>query len=211
MRRAQRDPLEANYRPCGRWGPLAQAGYAGWPSVRYQPRRRQERRGDRLATTITASWVGSWPASRRKETSTRSRGTRPTPGFSSKPLHNSCRVNGPGHRGTRSPDPVSLRRLTPAPPGGNPACSAGAAVVIPGKFRYSANNPQRNPTLASAAELADSGPGGASKNPRLRWRRGLPGVSSSSRRRRAIPDRSRLSSPLQRADRDRPGRESRSR
>jgi hypothetical protein len=66
-------------------------------------------------------------------------------------------------------------RAEPAPPGGNPACSAGAAVVIPGKFRCAANNPPRNPTVASAAELAHSGPGGASKNPRLRWRRGLPG------------------------------------
>jgi hypothetical protein len=71
-------------------------------------------------------------------------------------------------------------RAEPAPPGGNPACSAGAAVVIPGRFRCAANNPLRNPTVASAAELADSGPGGASKNPRLRWRRGLPGSARAA-------------------------------
>ncbi len=76
-----------------------------------------------------------------------------------------------------------LARRAGCPCGARPAwrepsllCRCGGCHTGQMSLR-AANNLPRNATVASAAELALSGPGGASKNPRLRWRwrRGLPG------------------------------------
>jgi hypothetical protein len=65
-----------------------------------------------LATTITSSWGGVMAGITKKRNLNPGGGDLAYPRVVKQARHNSCRLKGPGHRGTRRPDPVSLRRLT---------------------------------------------------------------------------------------------------